>query len=391
MTDDSNSRAREDPKKLFYDKTFGNVEIKGAELMDDALIMQALKETKDTVHAVVAAVRQDDAKEMARIPELKKMGFQPYGMLSETQEWVVCNKSPMRRAMTATASAHMILFKTVAADKTESPNATFCVIRPSGLVSRLLPGINAEQTGLLAAGDHVECLEKSGAWFRHKRGWSMMRQGNDYFVGEVTPTDKKEEEARTVTYVLLVLDKNRGRGRLVFPGGGVDMGEFAYQTALRELREETGLSLSKKDVEDHKIVRQVFKVERVQANRFGANDTMHYFINDPNAKIEGELKAQRSELLWCGWVPLEDVMQRKAVVIGEDTVTIASDMTLDLLTEMSHGGLRRQKWVPDFTNKSQLMLLDCLGMPSDEDGTDDSEDMAAVAFLGLLAGKMWNR
>ncbi|MHA2004831.1 MAG: NUDIX domain-containing protein, partial [Candidatus Thorarchaeota archaeon] len=41
--------------------------------------------------------------------------------------------------------------------------------------------------------------------------------------------------------LLVVRDKEPAKGRLSFPGGGVDVGETQEQAVVREVREETGI------------------------------------------------------------------------------------------------------------------------------------------------------
>jgi len=87
----------------------------------------------------------------------------------------------------------------------------------------------------------------------------------------------------------------RGRGSLTLPKGGADAGETGPQTALREVREETGIHAAVRDPLGHvdywyrRGGRQVFK-------------SVHYFLCD---YVGGDTADHDEEVDEVRWIPLE--------------------------------------------------------------------------------------
>ena len=87
----------------------------------------------------------------------------------------------------------------------------------------------------------------------------------------------------------------RGKAALALPKGGADAAETGEQTALREVREETGIEATvRAPLGDVKYWyrrggRRVFK-------------TVHFYLCD---HVGGEARAQESEVAEVRWVPLE--------------------------------------------------------------------------------------
>lgn len=67
--------------------------------------------------------------------------------------------------------------------------------------------------------------------------WIRSKVGNDMiflnFVGGCIRNEKGD----------ILLQKRRDKNKWGFPGGAMEIGESAYETAMREIREETGLEV----------------------------------------------------------------------------------------------------------------------------------------------------
>lgn len=103
----------------------------------------------------------------------------------------------------------------------------------------------------------------------------------------IIPLSKRQND----WYVLLVQSV---RGHWGFPKGHSNPGESSYQTAARELQEETGLNvirfLSQEPIQEHYQFRQ--------AGQF-IEKTVSYFI----AEVDGDLQIQTTEVAAAKWVP----------------------------------------------------------------------------------------
>ncbi len=70
--------------------------------------------------------------------------------------------------------------------------------------------------------------------------WIRSKVGNDMiflnFVGGCIRNEKGD----------IILQKRRDKNKWGFPGGAMEIGESAYETAMREIREETGLEVEVK-------------------------------------------------------------------------------------------------------------------------------------------------
>jgi 8-oxo-dGTP pyrophosphatase MutT (NUDIX family) len=62
--------------------------------------------------------------------------------------------------------------------------------------------------------------------------------------------------------MVIVREKDRENPKWKFPGGGIEEGEYPLDAAIRELRQETGLSLTGQDL------RFVFKVPKINHNLY---------------------------------------------------------------------------------------------------------------------------
>jgi 8-oxo-dGTP pyrophosphatase MutT (NUDIX family) len=82
-----------------------------------------------------------------------------------------------------------------------------------------------------------------------------------------------------------------------FPKGHAELGEDPFQTACRELSEETGLSFVKL-LNPYPLVEHYHFVSR----GIPISKTVSYFL----ALVEGQITLQEREVVACKWVPLLD-------------------------------------------------------------------------------------
>lgn len=104
---------------------------------------------------------------------------------------------------------------------------------------------------------------------------------------------------------VLVADGPHAPGVPELPGGGIEEGETALEAALREMVEETGITL-----QDYEILRE----ESVH-NKFFADDINQYWdydityfqlgIKDTTIFFEGKKPSPEGGNVW--WLPLQDI------------------------------------------------------------------------------------
>jgi mutator protein MutT len=84
--------------------------------------------------------------------------------------------------------------------------------------------------------------------------------------------------------LLVVRDKEPAKGRLSFPGGGVDVGETQEQAVVREVREETGI--------DCEVIKFVTTADLIMPDDEGAIE-FHFILNHYLCKaLSFELRAE---------------------------------------------------------------------------------------------------
>lgn len=99
--------------------------------------------------------------------------------------------------------------------------------------------------------------------------------------------------------ILLEKRKNEpGRGKWSIPGGLVELGEESGQTAMREVREETGLVVENPDLMD--------VVDNVELDEDG-KVKYHFVIIDYHVRLKGGTLKAASDAAELRWVKLDEV------------------------------------------------------------------------------------
>jgi ADP-ribose pyrophosphatase YjhB (NUDIX family) len=99
--------------------------------------------------------------------------------------------------------------------------------------------------------------------------------------------------------ILLEKRKNEpGKGKWSIPGGLVELGESAKETAIREVREETSL-----EVEEPMLIDVVDNVTRDENGEI----KYHFVIVDYFVKLKGGVPKASSDAAELEWVQLSDV------------------------------------------------------------------------------------
>lgn len=99
----------------------------------------------------------------------------------------------------------------------------------------------------------------------------------------------------------VLLIQHRSGGHWAFPKGHAEAGESPLQTAIRELAEETGLSLIR-------LIQEAPLVEQYHFTRNGIpiDKTVMYFLAEVG---NGEIRLQDAELIHYQWVPIEQASE----------------------------------------------------------------------------------
>jgi mutator protein MutT len=99
----------------------------------------------------------------------------------------------------------------------------------------------------------------------------------------------------------ILLEKRRndpGRGKWSIPGGKVELGEKIEQTVVREVKEETGLLVTRPEL--------LGVVDNVALDEDG-KVKYHFVIIDYFVKLKGGKAKAASDAAELRWVPLEEV------------------------------------------------------------------------------------
>jgi mutator protein MutT len=99
--------------------------------------------------------------------------------------------------------------------------------------------------------------------------------------------------------ILLEKRKNEpGKGKWSIPGGLVELGEEAEQTAIREVREETGLTVEKPELID--------VLDNVELDEDG-RVKYHFVIIDYSLRLKGGTLKASSDAAELRWVNLDEL------------------------------------------------------------------------------------
>lgn len=104
--------------------------------------------------------------------------------------------------------------------------------------------------------------------------------------------------ARGAAVPTVLITQNKKGLHWSFPKGHVERGETEIQTAVREVREETGLAVE--PYPDFTIVNRYRASSRAQK-------TVIYFV--AAAEIDAQLRLQASEVRAARWLPLEQARE----------------------------------------------------------------------------------
>lgn len=110
-------------------------------------------------------------------------------------------------------------------------------------------------------------------------------------------------------HILLVRRRGKlGKGLLALPGGFLNQDETTQDGAIRELKEETAIKVSKEDLKKSLVDSKVFDFP--QRSLRGRTVTFAFMINlgaGPLDKVKGSDDADKAF-----WLPLNEVMQRES-------------------------------------------------------------------------------
>lgn len=141
---------------------------------------------------------------------------------------------------------------------------------------------------------------------RLREEWAELAEEHDKWAGSPYPPVFVTVDAvvRVADEVLLIRrGRAPGKGLLAVPGGFIEQRETAYQSAVRELQEETGFELLPQEMEHAlKAVRVFDHPDRSQRGRV----ITHAFHFDLGARMRPEI-AGSDDAAEARWVPIADL------------------------------------------------------------------------------------
>src|SRR5437764_1984184 len=141
---------------------------------------------------------------------------------------------------------------------------------------------------------------------RLKEEWAELAQEHDKWAGSPYPPVFVTVDAvvRVADQVLLIRrGRAPGRGLLAVPGGFIEQRETAYQSAVRELQEETGFELLPSEMEFALKDKRVFDhPDRSQRGRV----ITHAFYFDLGQRLRPEI-AGSDDAAEARWVPIAEL------------------------------------------------------------------------------------
>lgn len=157
-------------------------------------------------------------------------------------------------------------------------------------------------------------------------------------------------------HVLFVHDINL-KGMLMVPGGGVDQREFTVDACIRELKEETGYTVTPDDL------KLIAIGNRLKGNAYGFTDVCSYYTANT---FSGTLKLQASEIKAAPWVSLSEIITSGNYKGLKPTITSMK------ILEHLNGGAKTQKniIIPDFRQQIK---------------SEEMRDLQDIMHLQLLA------
>jgi 8-oxo-dGTP pyrophosphatase MutT (NUDIX family) len=152
---------------------------------------------------------------------------------------------------------------------------------------------------------------------------------NGWELAVIEP-QREETKAEEVT----VSDKKRHKPVLALPKGLVDPGEKAEETALREVREETGISGT--------ALAKLTDIKYVYVRTWGDGQRVFkivsfYLLRYDSGTIDEIAPAMRVEVKRALWVPLEEA-ERRLAYRGEREVIRLAKKYLESHALDSHAG-----------------------------------------------------
>jgi bifunctional NMN adenylyltransferase/nudix hydrolase len=162
-----------------------------------------------------------------------------------------------------------------------------------------------------AVGSHLEGWTKTETFKTLKEEFDFLAEYKEKFRGSPFPPTFCTVDACVLKsgHILLVRRKGKlGKGLLALPGGFLNQNENTTDGAIRELREETGIKISKEDLKKSIVDSKVFDYPTRSLR--GRTLTFAVMINlgaGPLDKVKGSDDAEKAF-----WIPLNEVLQREA-------------------------------------------------------------------------------
>lgn len=171
----------------------------------------------------------------------------------------------------------------------------------------------------------LEDFKKTKAFENLKEEYDFIRNYKASWQGSPFPVTFVTVDAVVVKsgHVLLVRRKgNPGRGLIALPGGFLNQKETILDGAIRELKEETAIKLSKEELEKSIVEQKVFDYpERSNRGRTITNAFLIDLGNGPLPQVKGMDDADKAF-----WLSLSDISNREADFF-EDHFHIVSHFT----------------------------------------------------------------
>jgi len=145
-------------------------------------------------------------------------------------------------------------------------------------------------------------------------GVVVQKVGNSWEIAVIEPQREPESTLKT--------DKKRQKQLLALPKGLVDPGEKADETAIREVREETGIVAAK--------LAKLADIKYVYVRSWGDKQRVFkivsfYLLRYESGEIDKIKPEMRIEVKRALWIPLEGAERRLAYKGERDVVKLAQE------------------------------------------------------------------